>query len=67
MEEKQQKLFDFHCIPGGQLSVIISGEPLEYYAICGTSFEHRTEYISFIWFIIGFNKLTKGEVHDSLK
>lgn len=52
MEEQQQKLFDFHCIPGGQLSGIVGGEPLEYYAICGTNFENRTEYITFIWFIL---------------
>lgn len=52
MEEQRQKLFDFHCIPGGQLSGIVGDEPLEYYAICGTNFENRTEYITFIWFIL---------------
>ncbi|CAG9537074.1 unnamed protein product [Cercopithifilaria johnstoni] len=49
IKEQQQKLFDFHCIPGGQLPETVGGEPLEYYAICGKNFEHRTEYIAFIW------------------
>ncbi|VDN06966.1 unnamed protein product [Thelazia callipaeda] len=48
LEKYQQKLFDFHCIPGGQISRSID-EPLEYYAICGTSFENRSLYIVFIW------------------
>ncbi|VDO65842.1 unnamed protein product, partial [Onchocerca flexuosa] len=52
VEQQQQKLFDFHCIPGGQLSGTIGSEPLMYYAICGTSFLERTEYITFIWFIL---------------
>uniref|UniRef100_A0A0R3RW23 DUF7802 domain-containing protein n=1 Tax=Elaeophora elaphi TaxID=1147741 RepID=A0A0R3RW23_9BILA len=49
IKEQQHKLFDFHCIPGEQLPRIVDSEPLEYYAICGTNFEHRTEYITFIW------------------
>uniref|UniRef100_A0A8R1TRE1 Protein zwilch n=1 Tax=Onchocerca volvulus TaxID=6282 RepID=A0A8R1TRE1_ONCVO len=49
VEQQQQKLFDFHCIPGGQLPAIVGSELLEYYAICGTSFEERTEYVAFIW------------------
>uniref|UniRef100_A0A1I7VWI0 DUF7802 domain-containing protein n=1 Tax=Loa loa TaxID=7209 RepID=A0A1I7VWI0_LOALO len=49
IEEQQQKLFDFHCIPGGQLREMVGSEPLEYYTICGTNFENRAEYIIFIW------------------
>ncbi|MCP9263161.1 BMA-ZWL-1 [Dirofilaria immitis] len=49
IEQQQQKLFDFHCILDGQLPRVVDNEPLEYYAICGTSFENRIEYIAFIW------------------
>uniref|UniRef100_A0A915Q2F6 DUF4220 domain-containing protein n=1 Tax=Setaria digitata TaxID=48799 RepID=A0A915Q2F6_9BILA len=48
-EQHQQNLFDFHCIPDRQLPTAANGE-LEYYAICGTDFENRMEYITFIWY-----------------
>lgn len=41
------KLFDFHCIPGGKPPT--QDEPLEWYAICGTPFENRAEYITIVW------------------
>ncbi|EJW83893.1 hypothetical protein WUBG_05194 [Wuchereria bancrofti] len=66
IEEQQQKLFDLHCIPGGQLPEIVSGEPLEYYAICGTNFENRAGYITFIWFILLGLITCKGGVYDLL-
>ncbi|KAL3989607.1 putative integral membrane protein [Acanthocheilonema viteae] len=74
IKELQQKLFNFHCIPGGQLPRSVNDEPLEYYAICGTNFEHRTEYITFIWiycvtvfFIIYYVTLSCGVKISNLK
>jgi hypothetical protein len=43
--------FDFHCLPGGKPPSLIEGEPLEWYAICGTPFANRAEYIFIIWSI----------------
>ncbi|WKX89925.1 hypothetical protein Q1695_009064 [Nippostrongylus brasiliensis] len=45
--------FDFHCVPNGPPKQQDDGSgnllPLEYYAICGTDFENRAEYITVIW------------------
>jgi len=46
-----EKHFDFHCIPGGKPPSQIDAEPLEWYAICGTDFANRAEYIVIIWSI----------------
>lgn len=55
-----EKYFDFHCVPGGipgQDEALRGYLPLEYYAVCGTDFENRAEYITVIWgscIIFGF-------------
>ncbi|KAL3098012.1 hypothetical protein niasHT_027557 [Heterodera trifolii] len=38
----RNSLFDFHCLPGGRIEDSESG--LEWYAICGTPFQNRTEF-----------------------
>lgn len=52
VEKQHQKQFDFHCFPGGQVPEMVYDEPLEYYAICGTDFENRMEYVSLIWWVL---------------
>ncbi|KAK6026328.1 hypothetical protein OSTOST_07728 [Ostertagia ostertagi] len=48
-----EKYFDFHCVPNGIPKQQDDGSgrllPLEYYALCGTDFENRAEYITVIW------------------
>ncbi|CAJ0562300.1 unnamed protein product, partial [Mesorhabditis spiculigera] len=45
-----EKYFDFHCLPnGGKAPEQQRGEPLEWYAVCGTEFENRAEYIAIVW------------------
>uniref|UniRef100_A0A1I7W8L3 Glycerophosphocholine acyltransferase 1 n=1 Tax=Heterorhabditis bacteriophora TaxID=37862 RepID=A0A1I7W8L3_HETBA len=36
-----EKYFDFHCVP--------NGIPKQWYAVCGTDFENRAEYVAIIW------------------
>jgi len=50
-EKYDEGYFDFHCLPGGSPPSMIDGQPLEWYAICGTPFENRAEYIFMIWSI----------------
>jgi len=50
-KDYDEKYFDFHCIPGGKTPSQIDGQPLEWYAICGTDFTNRAEYIVIIWSI----------------
>ncbi|VDK49918.1 unnamed protein product, partial [Cylicostephanus goldi] len=56
----RQNYFDFHCVPNGtpqqarhisQIQDDGTGvlRPLEYYAICGTEFKNRAEYVTIIW------------------
>lgn len=48
-----EKYFDFHCVPNGIPKQQDDGTgkllPLEYYAICGTDFVNRAEYVIVIW------------------
>lgn len=48
-----EKYFDFRCVPNGAPKQQDDGSgvllPLEYYAVCGTSYENRAEYITVIW------------------
>ncbi|KAL6732076.1 hypothetical protein Aduo_002875 [Ancylostoma duodenale] len=48
-----EKYFDFHCVPNGIPKQQDDGSgvllPLEYYAVCGTDFKNRAEYITVIW------------------
>ncbi|CAI4221549.1 unnamed protein product [Auanema sp. JU1783] len=44
-----EKYFDFHCLPGGAVKMPEDGSPLEWYAICGTQYKNRAEYIAIIW------------------
>uniref|UniRef100_A0A8R1DGP2 DUF7802 domain-containing protein n=1 Tax=Caenorhabditis japonica TaxID=281687 RepID=A0A8R1DGP2_CAEJA len=46
-----EKYIDFHCVPGGPPQPQEPGMPLEWYAVCGTDYENRAEYIFIIWFI----------------
>ncbi|KAF8386686.1 hypothetical protein PRIPAC_75828 [Pristionchus pacificus] len=41
--------FDFKCLPGGKLRMPEDGSPLDWYAICGTEYENRAEYIVIVW------------------
>jgi hypothetical protein len=44
--------FDFHCVPGNHFPAAAQtdeGEPLEWYAICGSPFVNRAEAVFTVW------------------
>ncbi|CAI5454038.1 unnamed protein product [Caenorhabditis angaria] len=49
LEDYDEKYIDFHCVPGGVPKAQEPGEPLEWYAVCGTDYDNRAEYITIIW------------------
>uniref|UniRef100_A0A7E5A239 Transmembrane protein n=2 Tax=Panagrellus redivivus TaxID=6233 RepID=A0A7E5A239_PANRE len=52
MDDYDEKYFDFHCLPkDARLRYENGSEPLLWYAICGTEFDNRAEYIFIIWTI----------------
>ncbi|UMM39322.1 hypothetical protein L5515_016426 [Caenorhabditis briggsae] len=51
VDDYDEKYIDFHCVPGGPPQQPEPGVPLEWYAVCGTDYENRAEYIFLIWFI----------------
>ncbi|GMR33179.1 hypothetical protein PMAYCL1PPCAC_03374, partial [Pristionchus mayeri] len=48
-ENYDEGYFDFKCLPGGKLKMPEDGSPLDWYAICGTDYENRAEYIVIVW------------------
>uniref|UniRef100_A0AC35F6I6 Uncharacterized protein n=1 Tax=Panagrolaimus sp. PS1159 TaxID=55785 RepID=A0AC35F6I6_9BILA len=52
IDNYDEKYFDFHCLPANaKIRYEPGDDPLEWYAICGTPFENRAEYIFIIWTI----------------